>query len=264
MKQEQGTKRMERKARAQRRTLIGAATIGLLSLEASLASRCRLATVTTPCTGSGYKCDTSGYGKVANKSTGRWLQATTARTTFAYRLIQDGMPKNITWLHNGGDWAREAKKHHIPVDKTPTVGSVAQWNSGAGGMSSSGHVAYVIAVTPDSITVAEDNYSAGPMDVRVITKGDPAWPSHFIHFSAAAMTGKGARWPRAQRLAAIRPGLPQRLLCLTFTPHWCAVRFAGWSVHGRPRRRIRRGSTLAPSDSNSRCHWRHTFSRSIG
>lgn len=196
MKQEQGTKRMERMARAQRRTLIGAATIGLLSLGGVVGVALPAqATVTTPCTGSGYKCDTSGYGKVANKS--YWTMASGHNCTnyVAYRLIQDGMPKNITWLHNGGDWAREAKKHHIPVDKTPTVGSVAQWNSGAGGMSSSGHVAYVIAVTPDSITVAEDNYSAGPMDVRVITKGDPAWPSHFIHFSAAAMTGKAPAGP---------------------------------------------------------------------
>ena len=147
------------------------------------------ATVTTTCTGSGYKCDTTGYGKAANKS--YWTMAPGHNCTnyVAYRLIQDGMPPNITWLHNGGDWAREARKHHIPVDKTPTVGSVAQWNSGAGGVSSSGHVAYVTAVSADSITVAEDNYPAGPNQIRVITRTDPGWPSNFIHFSVAPAAG---------------------------------------------------------------------------
>ena len=63
------------------------------------------ATVTTTCTGSGYKCDTTGYGKAANKS--YWTMAPGHNCTnyVAYRLIQDGMPPNITWLHNGGDWA---------------------------------------------------------------------------------------------------------------------------------------------------------------
>ncbi len=174
--------------RKPRRALAGLAAVGLLSIGAAFGTALPAqATVTTICTGSGFKCDTTGYGKVANKS--YWTMAPGHNCTnyVAYRLIQAGMPKNITWLHNGGDWARDARKHHVPVDKTPTVGSVAQWNNGAGGMSSAGHVAYVIDVTPTSITVAEDNYSAGPMDVRVITKGDPGWPSNFIHFTPANM-----------------------------------------------------------------------------
>lgn len=166
----------------------GAAAIGLIGVGAALGTAAPAqAKVTTECSGSGFKCDNTGYGKVSQKS--YWTMAPGHNCTnyVAYRLIQDGMPKKITWLHNGGDWAREAKKHGVPVDKVPTVGSVAQWNHGAGGMSSSGHVAYVIAVTPTSITVAEDNYSAGPMAVRTITTNDPGYPSNFIHFTPANM-----------------------------------------------------------------------------
>jgi len=148
------------------------------------------AKVTTDCTGYGFKCDDTGYGKAAYQS--YWTMAPGHNCTnyVAYRLIQDGMPKKITWLHNGGDWAREAKRHGVPVDKVPAVGSVAQWNHGAGGMSSSGHVAYVLAVTPNSITIAEDNYSAGPMAVRTITTRDPGYPSNFIHFTPENMGAK--------------------------------------------------------------------------
>lgn len=168
--------------------IAGVAAIGLVGVGTALGTAAPAqATITTQCTGSGFKCDDTGYGKVANKS--YWTMAPGHNCTnyVAYRLIQDGMPKKVTWLHNGGDWAREARRHHVPVDKTPTVGSVAQWNHGAGGMSSSGHVAYVIAVTPTSITVAEDNYSSGPMAVRTITTDDPGYPSNFIHFTPANM-----------------------------------------------------------------------------
>lgn len=190
-----GTTSTETDRRKQRRALSGIAVVGLLGVGGVIGTALpSQAAVTTICTGAGFKCDTTGYGKVAKKS--YWTMASGHNCTnyVAYRLIQAGMPKNITWLHNGGDWAREARKHHVPVDQVPTVGSVAQWNNGAGGLSSSGHVAFVIEVTPTSITVAEDNYSAGPMDIRAITKGDPGWPSNFIHFTPANM---GAPAPAA-------------------------------------------------------------------
>lgn len=174
-----------------RRGAVIASAVALLSFGGMFAvAQPASATVTTTCTGSAYKCDTTGYGKAANKS--YWTMAPGHNCTnyVAYRLIQDGMPTNITWLHNGGDWAREARKHHVLVDKNPTVGSVAQWNSGAGGVSSSGHVAYVTAVTADTITVAEDNYPSGPNQIRVITHGDPGWPSNFIHFTAVPTAGQ--------------------------------------------------------------------------
>lgn len=165
----------------------GLIAVGLIGLGAALGSATPAqAKVTTQCSSSSFKCDTA-YGKVAQKS--YWTMAPGHNCTnyVAYRLIQDGMPKKITWLHNAGDWAREAKQKGFLVDKNPTVGSVAQWNNGAGGMSSAGHVAYIIAVTPNSITVAEDNYSSGPMAIRTITTNDPGYPSNIIHFTPASL-----------------------------------------------------------------------------
>lgn len=175
--------RTNHKTRGHARTA-GIAAIGLVTAASILGSVAPAqAKVTIPCTNSGYKCDDTGYGKVANRS--YWTMAAGHNCTnyVAYRLIQDGMPKKVTWLHNGGDWAREAKKHGYAVDQSPTVGSVAQWNHGAGGLSAAGHVAYVVAVTENSVTVAEDNYSSGPMSIRTITSKDPGYPSNFIHFT---------------------------------------------------------------------------------
>lgn len=183
--------------------IAGIAAVGLIGLGAALGSAAPAqAKVTTDCSGYGFKCDDTGYGKAAYQS--YWTMAPGHNCTnyVAYRLIQDGMPKKITWLHNGGDWAREAKQHGVPVNKVPAVGSVAQWNHGAGGMSSSGHVAYVIAVTPNSITIAEDNYSSGPMAVRTITTNDPGYPSNFIHFTAENMGAKGKANPTAMPVPA--------------------------------------------------------------
>lgn len=144
------------------------------------------------CTGSDYHCDDTGYGKAANKS--YWTMAAGHNCTnyVAWRLIQAGLPRNIDWLHNGADWAHDAKKHGIPVDDTPEVGAVAQWLSGAGGLSWAGHVAYVQAVDADSITIIEDNYSSGPLQIRKIHRGDPGWPSNFIHFMSAPTGALGS------------------------------------------------------------------------
>lgn len=167
-----------------RRALSGAAVVTMVAAGATvLPTAGAQAKVTTECTGYNFKCDDSGYNKVAHKSLWRMAPGHNCTNYVAHRLIQAGMPKKIAWLHNGGDWARDARKHGVPVNDTPAVGSVAQWNSGAGGLSSAGHVAYVIAVTESSITIAEDNYPAGPMAVRTITNNDFGWPSNFIHFT---------------------------------------------------------------------------------
>ena len=138
------------------------------------------------CSGRDYHCDHSGYGQHAGTSF--WLMATGHNCTnyVAWRLIQDGVDPKIDYLHNGGDWADDARGHHIPVDHTPVPGAVAQWTSGAGGVSWAGHVAYVEAVGDGWIQIAEDNYSSGPMSIRVIHSTDPQWPSNFVHFPRPA------------------------------------------------------------------------------
>lgn len=98
----------------------------------------------------------------------------------AYMAIQNGAATPNRNLGNAADWAWNAAQAGVVVDDTPAVGAIAQWDSNAG---SSGHVAYVEAVTSNSITISEDNYSSGPFRWRTITTGSSNWPSNFIHFA---------------------------------------------------------------------------------
>lgn len=94
-----------------------------------------------------------------------WQFSTRECTSFvAWRLNHDaGIPfKNSyggTWFGNADTWASAARGIGIPVNGTPTVGSVAQFPphvDGAGGL---GHVAWVIAVGNGTVTVEDYNYS---------------------------------------------------------------------------------------------------------
>lgn len=124
----------------------------------------------------------NAYGAADSQSYWTMAPGNNCTNYVAWRLIQDGMSPGVTWLHNGGDWAAEARAHRFPVNHTPTAGSVAQWSAGAPSVGSAGHVAYVEAVYPNAILVTEDNYSSGPRRVRVISKSSPEWPTTFIHF----------------------------------------------------------------------------------
>ncbi len=136
-----------------------------------------------PCTGFDFHCDKTGYGAHADQS--YWLMAAGHNCTnyVAWRMIQDGMPRKTLWLHNAESWARSARKHGYLVDDKPLVGAVAQWTTGSPDVSWAGHVAYVQAVSAKNITIVEDNYSSGPLRVRVIPRNDPHWPKNFIHFN---------------------------------------------------------------------------------
>ena len=63
----------------------------------------------------------------ATPSTG---PATTASTTSAYRLRQNGV-RQLSAMGSGRSWARSAKSRGFRVDQTPRTGSVAQWNYGS-------------------------------------------------------------------------------------------------------------------------------------
>lgn len=122
------------------------------------------------------------YGAVAGTSYWTMAAGNNCTNYVAWRLIQDGMPRNITWLHNASEWAREARAHKVPVNQRPAVGAVAQWDAGSPG-SGPGHVAYVEAIGNGWILVSEDNYASGPRHLEVFREGTPQWPSHFIHFT---------------------------------------------------------------------------------
>lgn len=94
-------------------------------------------------------------------------------------------------LGNGGQWAATAAAHGVLVNHTPSVGAVAEWNSGSFGIGGFGHVAVVEAVGPhDSyILISQQHISAerNDYDWTKIKAHYPAnewqeWPSYFIHF----------------------------------------------------------------------------------
>jgi len=94
-------------------------------------------------------------------------------------------------LGNGGEWAATAAAHGIKVNHTPSVGAVAEWDGGAVGMSSAGHVAVVEAVGPHHryIVVSQQHIGGQRNDydwTRIFahrsTTRWQTWPSHFIHF----------------------------------------------------------------------------------
>ncbi len=112
----------------------------------------------------------------------------------AYLLQESGI--TLTWSANASNWASEATSNGAVVNQTPTVGSVAQWNSG--------HVAFVDAVTAHYIMITSDNfqpYDAGTMpggftDSFDIARNSPAMPDNFIHFAT----------PIAELHIVLRPG----------------------------------------------------------
>lgn len=94
-------------------------------------------------------------------------------------------------LGNGGQWAATAAAHGVLVNHTPSVGAVAEWNSGSYGIGGFGHVAVVEAVGPhDSyILISQQHISAERNDydwtrIKVHYPADEwqEWPSYFIHF----------------------------------------------------------------------------------
>jgi|GEM_PF-4659505 len=135
-----------------------------------------------PCSSDTFSCD-SGYAKVAQHSFWNMAQGHNCTNYVAYRMKKAGVTRNFDDLGNAAQWADVARQHKVAVDKVPVVGAVAQWTSGASGLSWAGHVAVVLSVTPKTITIMEDNYSSGPLRVRVIQRGSAQSPSNFIHFA---------------------------------------------------------------------------------
>lgn len=100
---------------------------------------------------------------------------------------------------DAGNWAAYARSIGVPVNNTPTPGSIAQWNfNGDNGQFPVGHVAYVTAVFPDgSIDLSMYNlrddglfstlYMPAHSGVYDTSNGHSAfwvsWPDNFIHIN---------------------------------------------------------------------------------
>jgi len=125
----------------------------------------------------------------------RWNFYTRECTSFvAWRLNNDAgigftnQYKGVQW-GNAGNWGDAARAVGIPVDNTPTVGSVAQFPPGNQGTGSYGHVAWVIGVNGNTITVedyrdptAYNGYTDYTYNQRTFTTDGV----NFIHFTNAA------------------------------------------------------------------------------
>lgn len=139
-----------------------------------------------------YTTDNLFFPTLAPNSIGGTIGTLGDCTWYAHgRLRELGYNSNqLNALHrDAGEWATDALAAGISVDSNPTVGSIAQVNSGR--FSSLGHVAVVESVNADgTITVTESSYSNDATSVwdflwhhRNVSRADLSWPSNFIHIA---------------------------------------------------------------------------------
>lgn len=106
----------------------------------------------------------------------------------AYRLSRNGATQ--PWsspIGNAFEWDEKASAAGIRVDKIPTVGSIAQWDT------NSGHVAYVESATDGSITVSEDSFSGYSSRRQLDRNGAAFREADFIHIKDQALPS-GTEW----------------------------------------------------------------------
>nr|WP_245891291.1 CHAP domain-containing protein [Desmospora activa] len=101
----------------------------------------------------------------------------------AWRLNDAGIEFHNTMrggrFSNAENWDDNARELGVKVNNKPAVGAVAQWDAGAFGHSNLGHVAYVVEVDGDRITIEEYNYEPYSFSKRSIPASQV---SNFIHF----------------------------------------------------------------------------------
>ncbi len=109
-------------------------------------------------------------------------------------LTQNGDSGHGVAMGNATLWDNTIAAHiswGYTINGTPAVGSIAQWEGDdANPNSSPGHVAYVEAVSGNTITVSEDNVILGGVPSyrwrTITTTGD--WPTRFLHIKDVSGT----------------------------------------------------------------------------
>ncbi|MGH9170595.1 MAG: CHAP domain-containing protein [Acidimicrobiales bacterium] len=103
-------------------------------------------------------------------------------------------------LGNAVDWPQAAAADGVLVNRTPSVGSVAEWGAYDPGVGPDGHVAIVEAVGPgDSwIEVSQqhfDEYADGYIWTKIFAGSQAwqSWPDAFIHFTGTRVGDDGPR-----------------------------------------------------------------------
>jgi surface antigen len=153
------------------------------------------AAATRLCTGYA-SCNSMGYsdaGYSAVSSTRYWGMEPGHNCTnyAAYRLIKNGV--DASYLQGQGmawQWGGVAKSRGITVNSVPAVGAIAWWGANSNGAGSTGHVAYVEAVTSDGILISEDNYGGNFHWVKLTPGG--YYPTGFIHFKDMPTFAEGS------------------------------------------------------------------------
>jgi surface antigen len=138
---------------------------------------------------------THGYENAADQSW--WSMYPGVNCTNYAAFVESqvyGVPTPGVLMGDAYQWAERATEVGIPVDNTPTVGSVAVWGADSPGMGGYGHVAVVESVGPGYIDVSqsgmgtqEDGYDWERI-ARAGGSWEP-WPTSFIHFAGPGVPG---------------------------------------------------------------------------
>jgi len=167
---------------------------------------------TTLCTGEEYStCIAANYtahGYESHNSTSYWNAYSGHNCTnyVGYMLTQNGDAGHGVAMGVAKDWDNTISNHpswNYTMNGIPAVGSIAQWEADTGPATSSGHVAYVEAITilPGNITkitISEDNWpnemGSHPFSWKTITSDGTHWPTRFLHIKDEAVTPPPASW----------------------------------------------------------------------
>lgn len=167
-----------RNAKYQRR-LAALVTAVAVALGGVLVTATPAQAYTTTCTNAG--CPNSGAWNSArwtswwgNDVLGTNTPGANCTNYAAWRLIGNGLARPSINLGNANTWDDRARQMGFPVNGTPAVGSIAQWDSGA-----YGHVAYVEAVNGNTVTISESNWNGTWLGQRHMAVNEV---SNFIHF----------------------------------------------------------------------------------
>lgn len=166
----------------------------------------------TPCSGPGLT--THGYQAAAGQSWWSMYPGSNCTNYAAYvesRVY--GVPTPGLLLGDAYQWSARAAQTGVPVDLTPTIGSVAAWGPDAPGMGGYGHVAVVEAIGPAGSYIDVSQSGMGAADdgytwERVYRNGSSweSWPSSFIHFAGSGtstqLPSAGSRVPGAELVSA--------------------------------------------------------------
>ncbi|HUZ22989.1 MAG TPA: CHAP domain-containing protein [Streptosporangiaceae bacterium] len=179
------------------------ATAATAASEASASAAARSPSVVV-CAGYA-SCDSRGYtshGYAAHSGRSYWRMIAGNECTNYVAYVESAVlraPAPPYLLGNAGQWPATAAAHGVVVNHVPSAGAVAEWDGGAPGMGSAGHIAVVEKVGPRDryIVISQQHIGSDPdgYDWTRINAGFPAadwqeWPDHFIHFQrSGARTG---------------------------------------------------------------------------